>query len=156
MPEPFSSQPQPSDASSFLCFDFGLRRIGVAVGQSLTASATALETIANGAQHGPWRRIEQLLDQWQPDALVIGVPLTEAGQEQPLTLAAKRFGRRLNGRFGLIVHQADERYTSRAAKQRFRDLRQLGAVRRNSAARQDAVAAQLILEQWLEQQIAGS
>lgn len=155
MPEYSESLQPPSKASTFLCFDFGLRRIGVAVGQSLTGSATALDTINNADQGGPWRRIEQLLEQWQPDALVIGVPYTEEGDEQPLTLAARKFGRQLSGRFGFQVHHADERYTSRAADQRFRDLRRFGAVRRKDAARQDAVAAQLILEQWLEQQIAG-
>ena len=156
MPENSANRQQPSEASTFLCFDFGLRRIGVAVGQSLTGSASALETINSGGQGGPWRRIEQLLERWQPDALVIGVPYTEEGGEQPLTLGARKFGRQLNGRFGLAVHHADERYTSRAADQRFRDLRRFGAVRRKDAVRQDAVAAQLILEQWLEQQIAGS
>jgi putative Holliday junction resolvase len=155
MPENSESRKKPSEASTFLCFDFGLRRIGIAIGQSLTGNATALETINNGSQGGPWRRIEQLLERWQPDALVIGIPFTEEGDEQPLTLAARRFGRQLNGRFGLVVHHADERYTSRAADQRFRDLRHFGLVRRKHAARQDAVAAQLILEQWLEQQIAG-
>jgi len=148
--QPGKSRPPP-EASTFLCFDFGLRRIGVAVGQSLTSSATALETIANGNPGEPWQRIEQLLQQWQPDALVIGVPVTEEGDEQPMTKAARRFGRQLEGRFGLRVYPADERYTSQTAEQRFRQLRQTGAVRRKHAARQDAVAAQLILEQWLEQ-----
>jgi putative Holliday junction resolvase len=144
-----------SEALTFLCFDFGMRRIGVAVGQSLTGSATALETVANDHRDGPWQRIEQLLKQWQPDALVIGVPYTEAGEEQHLTRAALKFGRQLEGRYGLPVHQADERYTSRSADERFRELRRSGAVRRKQAARQDAVAAQLILEQWFEHRIAG-
>lgn len=150
MPERSEHQQPSPEASTFLCFDFGLRRIGVAFGQSVTGSATALETIKNGNPGGPWQRIEQLIERWQPDALVIGVPYTEAGDEQPLTLAAQKFGRRLGGRFGLVVHQADERYTSCTADQRFRELRQAGAVRRSDAARQDAVAAQVILEQWLE------
>lgn len=150
MPEHSGHRRQSPEASTFLCFDFGLRRIGVAFGQSITGSATALETIKNGQAGGPWQRIEQLIERWQPDALVIGVPYTETGQEQAMTLAAKKFGRQLNGRFGLVVHQADERYTSCAADQRFRDLRQVGAVRRSDAGRQDAVAAQVILEQWLE------
>lgn len=148
MPDHSESRQPPSEASTFLCFDFGLRRIGVAVGQSLTGSATALEVIAKGDH---WQRIEQLIEQWQPDALVIGIPLTEDGGEQPLTHAARKFGRQLNGRFGLPVQHADERYTSLAADRRFRELRKSGDVRRKAASRQDAVAAQLILEQWLEQ-----
>lgn len=149
MPEPDSGGS--SQAKTYLGFDFGERRIGVAVGQALTRTATPLEVVVSRTGID-WRRIEQLIDQWQPDALVVGVPLTEAGDAQPMTRLARRFAARLAERFGLPVFEADERFTSREAQQRFRQQRSAGAARRSHARREDAVAAQIILESWFAEQ----
>lgn len=141
--------PGTGPALTYLGFDFGLRRIGVAVGQSLTGSATALEVIANQPSACHFQRIEQLIHQWQPDALVVGVPLTEDGGSQPMTRKARAFAAQLGTKYGLPVHEADERYTSREAQARFRSQRASGGARRGQAAREDAIAAQIILEGWI-------
>ncbi|MDX1569173.1 MAG: Holliday junction resolvase RuvX [Xanthomonadales bacterium] len=131
-----------------LSFDFGLRRIGVAIGQSLTGTATALATIDNPADELNWTAITGLVEAWHPDAMVVGIPLTEAGEEQAITRAARSFAGKLADRYRLPVHHADERYTSVAAEARFRDQRRAGQLRRRNRDKLDAVAAKLILEQW--------
>lgn len=136
------------DLSHFLCFDFGLRHIGVASGQRITGTATPLEVITIGAGDGHWQRIEQLLSKWQPHALVVGVPLTVEGERQPMTRHARRFAEDLRSRSGLPVFEADERFSSREAQARFRLQRQAGAARQRAARFEDAVAAQVILEGW--------
>ncbi len=145
MPEPDRGQAQ--SPLTFLCFDFGERRIGVAVGQALTRTATPLEVVQQRSGTD-WARLEQLIQQWRPDALVVGVPLTEDGAEQPMTKRARRFARQLEGRFGRAVYLADERYSSADAKARFAAQRAAGGARRGAARREDAVAAQIILENW--------
>jgi putative Holliday junction resolvase len=126
-----------SAPSSFLSFDFGTKRIGVATGNALTGTATPLATIAaEGAAR--FDAIERLVREWQPDALVVGVPYHPDGAPHDNTRRAQRFGRQLAGRFGLPVHEVDERYTSTEAHA-------LGA------ADADAAAAALILEQYLRQ-----
>ena len=139
----------PDGARTYLCFDYGLRRIGVAVGQGLTGTASALEVVARHDSGAHFDRIEQLLHQWHPHALVVGVPLTEDGKTQPMTRQARRFAAALAERFGLPVFEADERYSSREAQKRFREQRSSGSARRSQASREDAVAAQIILESWI-------
>lgn len=122
-------------ATSYLAFDFGTRRIGVASGNALTRSATPLATIAASGD-AQFDAIARLIDAWQPAALVVGVPRHPDGAEHENTLRARRFARRLNGRFRLPVHEVDERYsTVEAAARGARDL--------------DASAAAIILEQFL-------
>ncbi|HEY5700965.1 MAG TPA: Holliday junction resolvase RuvX [Gammaproteobacteria bacterium] len=129
-------------ASTLLAFDFGLKRIGVAVGQTLTGTATPLEIVSVKNNRPDWAVIARLVETWSPDALVVGLPLNMDGSEQEMTNHARRFSRRLNGRFNLPVHLADERLSTREAKSRMVE---------NSAAADsaDAVAAQVILEGWL-------
>ena len=124
-----------SSPRTFLSFDFSLRRVGVATGNSLTRSATPLKTLT---QEGDARFevIGRLIREWQPSALVVGVPRHPDGAPHDNTARAQRFARQLAGRFGLPVHEVDERYTSTEA-------RSLGA------ADADAGAAALILEQYL-------
>ncbi len=124
-----------STAQRFLAFDFGLRRVGVAAGNALTGTANALPTLkAEGAAR--MQRIASLVQEWQPDALVVGIPLHPDGQPHDITRMAQRFARQLHGRFGLAVHEVDERYsTVEAQSQGARDA--------------DAGAAVLILEQHL-------
>lgn len=120
-----------------LCFDHGEKRIGVAVGQAVTATATPLETIPCRQGKPDWQRIAELVDQWQPEAFVIGKPLTMDGERQPATDAAEKFARQLHGRFPLPLHFADERLSSYEARQTLRDSYNV-----------DPQAARIILETW--------
>ena len=124
-----------SSPLSFLAFDFGTRRVGVATGNTLTRSATPLRTIA--AEGEPrFGAIAALITEWQPDALVVGVPLHPDGAPHDNTERARRFARQLHGRFKLPVHEVDERYTTtEAASDGARDL--------------DAASAAIILNQFL-------
>ena len=120
---------------TFLAFDFGTQRTGVATGNSLLRQATPLTTVAatGDARFGP---IGKLIKEWQPDALVVGVPLHPDGTPHDNTARARRFARQLHGRFGLPVHEVDERYTTtEAAAAGARDL--------------DAASAAIILDQYL-------
>lgn len=138
---------QPPVRGCCLGFDFGLRRIGVAVGQTLTASARPLATVNHG-DAPDWARIDALLREWRPVALVVGLPLGLDGGEQPITRRARAFGVALTERSGLPVHYHDERYSSREADARFVAQRQAGTKRRRHAADLDAMAAAIILESW--------
>lgn len=133
-----------------LGFDFGERKIGLAVGQSVTGTATPLTTLP--ATHGQpdWQRVAALIGEWRPQALVIGLPLHMDGSESDITTAARRFGRRLHGRFGLPVHEVDERLSSEAARARIAEQREAGRKRSKHGDR-DAMAACLILEDYLRQ-----
>lgn len=134
---------------TLLGFDFGHRRIGVAVGQTLTASANAL-TVVSVSNQPDWSAIGQLLDEWKPVGLVVGLPLAADGGETTLSTDARRFGRRLHGRFGLPVYYEDERLTSFSAEQQYVESRESGNKRRKDAAMKDAMAAQIILQSWLQ------
>jgi putative Holliday junction resolvase len=124
--------------SLFLAFDYGTRRIGVASGNSLTRTATILTTLAQSGDAARFAAIEKLLAEWQPSALVVGVPRHPDGAPHDNTRRAERFARQLAGRFGLPVHEVDERWTTVQAKaQGARDT--------------DAAAAALILEQFLRE-----
>ncbi len=122
-------------AQTFLAFDFGLQRTGVAAGNSLLRLATPLTTVAavGDARFAP---IGKLIAEWQPDALVVGIPVHPDGAPHDNTRRAQRFARQLHGRFGLPVHAVDERYsTTEAAAGGARDL--------------DAASAAVILDQFL-------
>jgi putative Holliday junction resolvase len=129
---------------TLLGFDYGTRKIGVAVGQTVTGTATALETL-HLVNHKPdWKRIQDLINEWQPQALVVGMPLDVDDSETDATQPALRFSRQLEGRFHLKVYLADERYSSFEARDR---LGQNPRLMENY----DAVAAKLILETWLNE-----
>jgi len=142
---------KPRPRGTLLAFDFGHRRIGVAVGQTLTGSANALTVIAVAAKPD-WQTISGLIDEWKPVALVVGLPLAEDGGETDISTDARRFGRQLEGRYGIPVWFEDERLTSFSAEQRFVSARARGGMRRKEAALKDALAAQIILENWLQSQ----
>ena len=133
---------------TIIAFDFGYRRIGVAVGQTLTGSATPLAVVPV-ANQPDWQAIAVILNEWKPAAIVVGLPLAEEGGETDMSKAAQRFGRQLEGRFGTPVMFEDERLTSFGAEQRFVDARARGEMRRKDASFKDAIAAQIILENWL-------
>lgn len=128
---------------TLLGFDYGLRRIGVAVGQALTASATALTTVR--ARHGKpdWPAISRLVADWKPDALVVGIPYHMDGSEQKMTRSSERFCRQLEGRYGLPVHRAEERLTSYVVEAGLAAGADKHAV--------DPLSAQVILQDWLQQ-----
>lgn len=133
-----------------LGFDFGTRRIGVAVGDAALATARPLATVGVGATGPDWRAIDALVAEWTPAALVVGLPLTADGQEQPLTSHARGFARRLAARTGLPAFAADERYSSIGAGQALAGARADGRRRRRVGKGEiDAAAAALILERWL-------
>jgi len=138
-----------SQARTVLGFDFGLKNIGVAVGQELTGSANALTVIKAREGIPNWDDIQTVIEQWQPQLLVVGLPLNMDGSEQEMTVTARRFGNRLNGRFHLPVVWQDERLSTYEA------LEQLGVRDKMQAKKRDDVdriSAQLILQSWLNQQ----
>ena len=131
--------------STLLGFDFGPRKIGVAVGQTVTGSASALTTLRSRRDKPDWPGIERLVREWQPNGAVVGLPYNMDDSETELAPNARRFARQLQGRFGLDVHMVDERLTSlEARRQMGRDATSLEAI--------DAMAAKLILETWLSEQ----
>lgn len=123
-----------------LCFDFGTKRIGVAVGQTVTQTANPLKTVKNKNNRPDWKGIKQLIEEWQPDALIVGVPLNMMGEVQEMTLASEKFMRQLHGRFRLPVYGVDERLSSFEAIQRTGKITDI-----------DPVAAQAILEIWFSE-----
>lgn len=132
-----------------LSFDFGKRRIGVAVGQAHTGTASALDTVANG-QQPDWSAIGRLVDEWKPALFVIGLPLSQDGNETPMSTESRKFGKQLGSRFGVEVAYFDERLTSHDAERQFAGMRAEGKARRKDARRLDALAAKIILENWLQ------
>jgi putative Holliday junction resolvase len=143
----------PEAVSTVLGFDYGARRIGVAVGNALTASARALEVIANGAQGPDWPRVDALMREWRPQILLVGLPLTMEGEEQKSSAAARAFAAQIGARCKLPTRLVDERLSSHAAAQRFAQRRAAGQARRKHAAALDAVAAEIIIETWFGQEV---
>lgn len=137
---------------TLLGFDFGKRRIGIAVGQEVTSTATPVTTVAATDGRPDWEAIDRLITTWRPDALVIGVPRHMDGNEHELTRAARHFGRQLRERFGLDVFEFDERLTSREARSLTAARRSAGQARRTRKGDLDQLAAQIILQGWLQQQ----
>ncbi len=132
--------------ATLLGFDYGRRRVGVAVGETITGSARALTTLACPAEGRPdWEGIGRLMTEWQPAAVVVGRPEQADGSANGVTQGAERFARQLHGRFGVPAHLVDERLSSREAAER------LGGQRRGrrSDPGLDGMAACVILETWL-------
>lgn len=135
-------------SGTVLAFDFGERRIGVAVGEHLIHSANPLTTIDNESNEVRFAAIAALIQEWQPKLLVVGMPLSLDGSETEVTQLCKKFARRLNGRFNLPVMLVDERYSSAEASQL---LNQTGIRGRAQKAMLDQVAAQTILRSYFDQ-----
>jgi putative Holliday junction resolvase len=142
--------PEPAEPRGvLLAFDFGLKRIGVAVGQTTTRTANPLAVVASSSGTD-WQRISELVEEWRPRGAVVGLPLDAEGQDTEMSRAARRFGAELEKRYSIAVYFADERLTSRQAESQFAAMRARGELRRKSAARLDAMAAKIILENWLQ------
>lgn len=131
-----------------LSFDFGTKRIGVAVGQTVTKTARPLETIKANQGEPNWDTLNKLIQTWQPDALVVGIPLNMDGTEQPLTQAARRFVNLLREHYQLPIFEMDERLTTKAAREQMFNE---GGYKALQHGQVDSVAAQLILQNWLTQ-----
>lgn len=127
-------------AQTLLAFDFGMRHIGVAIGNTVSATARPLTIIPSMPRAQRFRQIAALIESWQPELLVVGLPLAADGGEQVASEAARRFARQLDGRFGRPVVLVDERYSSLAAQAE-------GA----SPDADDAAAAAIILRQYLHE-----
>ncbi|HET7649912.1 MAG TPA: Holliday junction resolvase RuvX [Gammaproteobacteria bacterium] len=133
---------------TLLAFDFGLRRIGVAVGQSLTGSASPVGVVPARDGAPEWPVLQRYLRDWAPDQLVVGLPYTMDGGEQEITRRARQFAAALGRHFTGPIHTIDERLSSREAEMRLKALRQEGR-RRISRDDIDCAAACVILESWL-------
>ncbi len=137
-----------ADAGSILAFDFGSKRIGVAVGETRTRIAHPLATIAGESSESRFAAIKTLVDEWRPFRLVVGLPLHADGAPHETTARAQRFGRQLEGRFGIPVTLFDERFTTQAARSALSE----GRVRtRDRKSVRDRIAAQIILQAYLDQ-----
>ena len=121
---------------TLLAFDFGEKRVGVATGNTLTKTAQALTILTYNNKDQLFEKIQKLLAEWQPEALVVGLPAHPDGQPHAMTAKAKRFANQLQGRYQLSVHLVDERYTSVSVEDG-----------------DDALAAQLILEQYFQEDV---
>ena len=121
---------------TLLAFDLGEKRVGVATGNTLTKTAQALTILTYNNKDQLFEKLEKLLAEWQPEALVVGLPTHPDGQPHAMTAKAKRFANQLQGRYQLSVHLVDERYTSVSVEDG-----------------DDALAAQLILEQYFQEDV---
>jgi len=140
--------PERSGPETLLAFDYGRRRIGVAVGQAVTGSATAIGAAGNGPAGPDWARLDKWVREWRPDRLVVGQPAHADGSASEIGNEAGRFAAEL-GRYGLPVDMVDERYSSLEAEARLREDRTLGLRGRVRKEQVDATAAVLIAERWL-------
>jgi putative Holliday junction resolvase len=134
-----------------LGFDFGTRRIGVAVGQEVTGTARPLTTLLTPNGAIDWTALGRLIEDWRADAFVVGLPVHMDGTEHDLTRAARRFGNRLAGRYNRPVFFVDERLSSDEAERQLADqVPKGGRAGRSHKQAIDAVAAQIILQSWLD------
>ncbi len=135
-----------------LGFDFGLKRIGVAVGQSITGSASALETLTPINGDPDWDKIEALIKQWKPTCIVVGDPLTMEGFPTDITNSARNFGKKIQNKFNQTVHMQDERMSSIEASEIIKQQRQSGErKKRQKKGDLDELAAALIVQRWLQE-----
>jgi putative Holliday junction resolvase len=140
-----------SAPTTLLAFDVGAKRIGVAVGNTVTLSARevgVLDVLGSGPD---WVLLDRWVKEWQPQALVVGDPVPLDGGDQPARQRARGFARTLAKRYALPVEQVDETLSSREAAQRFAAGRASGVRKKSQAATLDALAAVVILERWLTQ-----
>ncbi len=140
------------DEGYVLAFDFGLKRIGVAIGNTFTASSTPLTTLTWTASGIPWEAIDDLFRTWQPRQILLGMP--ERDNDEPATLAAeiKKFGEQLQTRYDLPLDYLNEQYTSLEAKAQLKQQRQAGRKRRIRKTDIDQQAAAILLDNWFHEQ----
>lgn len=139
------NRPAQHNLRTVLGFDFGQKRIGIAVGQEITHTATALETVSSHNTQPGWDSISELIKTWQPDLLVVGLALHADGSDSAITKLTRDFAAKLETRYRLPVEFMNERLSSRAAEE-------LAGDNKKSDKGIDAIAAMVILQDWLEQQ----
>ena len=128
-----------------LAFDFGMKRIGVAVGQSVTETARPLITLSAKNGQPDWASVTPLIKKWRPDALIVGIPLNMDGSDQPITQEARSFANSLKKQYNLPVFEMDERLTTKDAREQ---LFTEGGYKALQSGQVDQVAAQIILQNW--------
>lgn len=134
--------------TTVLGFDYGERRIGIAVGQTITGHASPLETITAINQKPDWTKIQKIIQEWRPDALIIGIPYHLDGKPSEMTEKAERFGRQLEGRFNLPVKTVNETLSSYEAEQ---ELQKKVKISQHNKQEIDKMSAAIIVQSWLEQ-----
>jgi len=136
--------------NTIIAFDFGLKRTGVAVGNTLTGSASPECTLQSRDERPDWEGITQLFEKWKPERLVVGMPTELDGSDNPLKPRIERFCNQLNGRYNLPVEQENEQFTSIEAAQRLKQLRRSGRKKKVTKEEVDKIAASIILENWMQ------
>jgi len=141
-------------SKTVLGFDFGTYKIGIAVGQEVTGLANALTTLTTVQNKPDWNSISRIINDWQPNLLIVGLPLDKDGSEQEMTSRARRFGNQLSGRYNIKTVWIDERFSSLAAKsliiEQIENNPQLGKKNTKNVLAEDAIAAQIIVQSWLD------
>ena len=135
-------------SGQILAFDYGEKRIGVAVGQAVTGTANPIDALPAKGGEPDWQRVEALLNEWQPAFVVVGLPLNMDDTEQLLTKRAKKFANRIHGRFGIAVKLIDERLSSVAAREELFEQEGYRGLQKHSI---DSLAACHILETWFRE-----
>ncbi len=138
----------PLEPGDYLCFDYGMVRIGMSIGNSLLGTARPLSVVANNSGTPDWEKIDRAMLDWQPKGLVVGIPVDLDGNAQEITHHAKGFLKRLKKRYTVPVFSADERFSSVQAQQELQKMRSRGQRGKTQHADVDTLAAALILEQW--------
>jgi putative Holliday junction resolvase len=135
----------------FLAFDFGLKKIGVALGDSFLKQARPLTILKSETKQQRFAQVELVLKEWQPDQVIVGLPLTLEGEEQEASIHARRFANQLHGRYGLEVVLVEEQNSSMEAQALIRQFKQFDAKQaRRFSDEDDAVAAAVILQRHLD------
>lgn len=139
-------------AGYILAFDYGLKRIGIAIGNSLTETASPLQTLVQSVNGLNWKQVDQLIQEWEPDNLLLGLPQAETESAATLCKKIKKFGQQLQTRYDLPLFYIDEQYTSVAAETELKNARQSGQRKRIQKSEIDQQAAAIILRQWFNEQ----
>lgn len=142
----------PDKDGTILAFDFGLKRIGVAIGNTLMASARPLTTLTQNAKGIPWEAIDDLFQTWKPKLLLLGMPERDSGQPSELAPAIKKFGEQLQTRYDLPLSYINEQFSSLEAKAQLKQQRQAGRKKRLQKADIDQQAAAILLNNWFNEQ----
>jgi len=136
---------------TLLAFDFGLARTGVALGNTITHIATPLCVLHSRDEKPDWQGINQLIKEWRPKHLIVGMPIYLDGSKSDMTLRTERFCRQLEGRYALPVATVNEQLSSLEAEQRLKQARQHGRKKKITKGEVDQLAATIILESWMQQ-----
>ena len=139
--------------SVVIAFDFGLKRTGVAIGNTITGSATPECTLNSKDNQPDWDGISNLFNEWQPTQVVVGIPTELDGSENPLNKTIQRFCNQIQGRYNVKVDQENEQFTSIEAAQRLKQLRQTGRKKKITKDEVDKIAASIILENWMRKNV---